>query len=128
MAARRKLSRPPHDTGVGKDVAAASRLLAATKDIPQTIVVAIDFTTEDGYWQDLPTIDKGGRWEIDEKRGAANLLRTPLENIKPSIDRSYRTNPADAGMAGHSLAAALRCMPCSMRRTCSSMCGRPARR
>jgi pimeloyl-ACP methyl ester carboxylesterase len=31
------------------------------------------------------------------------MLRTLLEDIKPAIDSSYRSNPADTGLAGHSL-------------------------
>ncbi len=90
--------------GMGPEVAAVTRSLYANHDIPPVIVVGIDTKNgEEDRYLDMPTIEPDQRWPIPANRGAANFLRVVTEEIKPFVDTTYRTDPADSGIGGHSL-------------------------
>ncbi len=86
----------------GPTIAITSRILA--DDMPKIIVVGVDTADdEDFHFMDLPSAGHDPHWDVPANRGAANFLRVMLEEIKPRIDASFRTDAADAGIGGHSL-------------------------
>jgi predicted alpha/beta superfamily hydrolase len=82
----------------GPYFAERTRCLAAG-DIPELIVVGIDFTNDASYSLDLPTAGKDPHRNVPSNRGAANFLKIVLGKIKPLVDQHYRIVVADNGIA-----------------------------
>lgn len=88
--------------------------LGLAKEIEEPIIVCIGYPGVNERSMDYspivvsPTVraappDPGVPPPPPVGRGAANFLRVIREEIAPMIDRTYRTNPHDRGLGGHSL-------------------------
>jgi predicted alpha/beta superfamily hydrolase len=80
-----------------------ARTLERDGDIPDLIVVGVDWSKDGDRYLDLPTLAKGAQWEIPANRGAANFLHTLQTEIFPRVEKAYRIDPTNRGIGGHSL-------------------------
>lgn len=88
-----------------------AKMLAAQGESPGLIIVGIDYPgrlVDDAgsppvqRWADYPTPARS-YWNVPSDRGAPVFLRVMTEEVIPYIEHTYRANPADRGIAGHSM-------------------------
>lgn len=69
---------------------------------PPIIVVGVDYPGATGRYQDYGPVSQR-YFPVPQNRGAANMMRVMKEEIIPLIDKSYRTDPQNRGIGGHSM-------------------------
>lgn len=74
----------------------------ANASYPPIIVVGVDYPGKTGRYQDYGPLSQR-YFPVPQNRGAANFMRVMKEEIVPLIDRTYRTDPKERGIGGHSM-------------------------
>jgi uncharacterized protein len=78
------------------------RLTLINQDIPGLILVGVDYPDKTGRGLDYATVGKAD-WVVPPERGVAHFMEVMRKEIIPYIDTTYRTDPSDRGIGGHSL-------------------------
>lgn len=78
------------------------RLMLINYDIPGLIIVGVDYPGKTGRGEDYALL-KGSPWPVPSERGIANFMKVMRDEVIPYIDATYRTDPKDRGIGGHSL-------------------------
>ena len=69
---------------------------------PPIIVVGVDYPGRTGRYQDYGPVSQR-YFPVPQTRGAANFMRVMKQEIIPLVDRTYRTDPQERGIGGHSM-------------------------
>ncbi len=81
--------------------AVVQRLIGAGEIAP-LILVTVGYENDTGRWSDYPT-PADSYWKVPKDRGAPVFLEVIKKEILPFIERTYRTDPGNRGLGGHSM-------------------------
>lgn len=76
--------------------------LVANAAYPPVIIVGVDYPGKTGRYQDYGTISQR-YFPVPPGRGAANFLRVMQQEVIPLVERTYRADPQNRGIGGHSM-------------------------
>jgi uncharacterized protein len=78
------------------------RLTVMNRDIPGLILVGVDYPGASGRSLDYATVGTA-QWTVPADRGVDNFMKVLRNEVIPYVDATYRTDPTDRGIGGHSL-------------------------
>src|ERR1700761_5313872 len=81
---------------------AAIQRITMGGDMPNIILVGVGYQGESMRSTDYPTPAKS-YWDVPADRGAPVFLRVLKEEVLPRIEATYRIDPANRGLGGHSM-------------------------
>lgn len=76
--------------------------LMANAGYPPIIFIGVDYPGKTGRYQDYGPVSQR-YFPVPRNRGAANFMRVMKDEIIPLVDRTYRTDPRERGIGGHSM-------------------------
>lgn len=81
--------------------AVVERLIGAG-EIPPLILATIGYKEGNDRWLDYPTA-ADSYWKVPKDRGAPVFLDVIKKEIVPFVERTYRADPSNRGLGGHSM-------------------------